>query len=165
MISRPYTHLVGACCTVYAYTFFEALVVFIKCSEQCFILRSYALLGIAYHFGCYKCLSVRHALIVLDDLSLDVIQSQIDVSRFFALTICPITLGIPHCFCNVQFATELCQRTIDCNSPHNGDNTVFLLTAIHVEQHLKCTSHNPIFFGYKISYQRVVHCYAECGRE
>ena len=35
----------------------------------------------------------------------------------------------------------------------------------HVEQHLKCTSHNPILFGYKISYQRVVHCYVECGRE
>ena len=56
-------------------------------------------------------------------------------------------------------------RTIDCNSSHNRNNTVFLLASVHVEQHLKCTSHNPILFGYKISYQRVVHCYAKCGRE
>ena len=60
---------------------------------------------------------------------------------------------------------ELGYRAVDCHSSHDGNNTVFLLACVHVEQHLKCTSHNPILFGYKISYQRVVHCYAEYGRE
>ena len=83
---------------------------------------------------------------MLDDLSLDVIQSQIDVSCLLALAFCSIAFSIPHCFCNGQFATELCHRAINCNSPHNGDNTVFLFASVYVEQHLKCTSHNPILF-------------------
>ena len=80
MISRPYTHLVGTCCTVYANTLLETLVVLVKCTEQRFILCSDTLIGIAYHFGSYIGFSIRDALIMLDDLSLDVIQSQIDVS-------------------------------------------------------------------------------------
>ena len=45
--------------------------------------------------------------VMLDDLSLDVIQSQIDVPCLFALAFCPIAFGIPHRFGNGQFATEL----------------------------------------------------------
>ena len=60
--------------------------------------------------------------------------------------------------------TELSHRTVDCHSPHNGDNTVFLFASVHVEQHLKCTSHNLIFICYKISYQRVIHWYANWHR-
>ena len=80
MILRPYTHLVETCCTVNADTLLETIVVFIKCTEQCFILCPDTLIGIASHFGCYKYFSIRNALIVLDELSHDVIQSQIDVS-------------------------------------------------------------------------------------
>ena len=61
-------------------------------------------------------------------------------------------------------ATELSHRTVDCHSSHNRNNTVFLFASVHVEQHLKCTSHNLIFFGYKISYQRVIHWYANWCR-
>ena len=42
-------------------------------------IRSDSLIGIAYHFGSYKRFSIRNALVVFDDLSLDVIQGQIDV--------------------------------------------------------------------------------------
>ena len=40
-------------------------------SEQGFILRSDTLIGIAYHFGSYERFSIRNALIVLNDLSLE----------------------------------------------------------------------------------------------
>ena len=46
MISRPYTHIVGTCCTVNADTLLETLVIFIKCTEQCFVLRSDTLIGV-----------------------------------------------------------------------------------------------------------------------
>ena len=36
-------------------------------------------------------------------------------------------------------ATELRHSTVDCHSSHDGDNTVFLLAAVHVEQHFECT--------------------------
>ena len=36
-----------------------------------------------------------------------------------ALTFCSIVFGIPHCFCNGLFATELSHRTIDRHSSHN----------------------------------------------
>ncbi len=61
-----------------ANTLGKGFVLLVKCSEQGFILRSDALIGVAYHFGCYKRFSIRNALVVFDDLSLDVIQSQIE---------------------------------------------------------------------------------------
>ena len=35
---------------------------------------------------------------------------------------------------------------VDCHSSHDGDNTVFLLAAVHVEQHFECTSCHTRFF-------------------
>ncbi len=78
-----------------------------------------------------------------------------------ALSFSPIALCIPKFFGYGTLAAELGYRTVDCHSSHNGDNTVFLLTSVHVEQHLKCTSHNLILLGYKIRYQRVTHRYAK----
>ena len=115
------------------------------------------MIGISYHFGSYKRFSIRNALIVLDDLSLDIIQSQIDVSRFLALALCSVAFHIPYVFVDALLATELSHRTVDCHSSHNRNNIVFLFACVHVEQHLKCTSHNLIFLGYKISYQRVIN--------
>ena len=47
----------------------------VDCTEQCFIFRSDTLIGIAYHFGSNIGFSIQNALIMLDVLSLDVIQS------------------------------------------------------------------------------------------
>ena len=80
--------------TILANSFGKGLVLLVECSEQGFILCSYTLIGIAYHFGSYERFSVRNALVVFDDLSLDVIQSQIDVSRFFTLAFCSIAFHI-----------------------------------------------------------------------
>lgn len=43
--------------------------------------------------------------------------------------------------------TSVCSVGVDCHSFHNGNNTFFLLASVHIEQHLKCTSRNPILFG------------------
>ena len=42
-----------------------------------------------------------------------------------------------------------------CHSSHDRDNTVFLLAAVHVEQHFECTSCHTRFFVCKVIYQRV----------
>jgi hypothetical protein len=98
---------------------------------------------------------------MLDDLGLNVVQGEINVPRFPALSFCPVALGVPKLFGNGLLATELGYGTVDCHPSHNRNKTVFLLTAVHVKQHFECTSHNPICFCYKISYQQVIHCYAK----
>ena len=59
--------------TILANSFGKGFVLLVECSEQDFILRSYTLIGITYYFGSYECFSIRNALIVFDDLSLDII--------------------------------------------------------------------------------------------
>lgn len=89
---------------------------------------------------------------MFDDLSLDVIQSQIDASCLLALFFSSV-FRIPKNFGDGLFVTELDYRGVGCYSSHNGNNTVFLLVSVHVEQHLKCTSHHLALLDYKISYQ------------
>ena len=126
--------------TVCSHTFLKRGVVLIKRSEQCLILAADSLIGIAHHFCRNIRLSVRYALVVLDDLRLDVVQSVVDVPRFNALAFGSVAFRIPKCFRDGLLATELCHRTVDCHSSHDGDNTVFLLAAVRIEQHFECTS-------------------------
>ena len=39
---------------------------------------------------------------------------------------------------------------VDCHSSHDGDNTVFLLAAVHVEQNLECASCHTRFLFAKL---------------
>ncbi len=54
--------------------------------------------------------------------------------------------------------TELRHSHVDCHPSHDGNNTIFLLTAVHVGQHLECASCHTRFFDRKIKYQRVRPC-------
>ena len=80
-----------------------------------------------------------------DDLSLDVVKGEINVPRLPALPFRPVALCVPKLFGDGLLAAELGYGTVDCHPSHNRDNTVFLLAAVHVEQHFECTSHNPFF--------------------
>lgn len=93
--------------TVYTHSLLESGVILVERSEQYLILVAYALIGIAHHFSRYVCLSVGYALIVLDDLRLDVIQSQIDVPCFGTLAFGSVAFRIPKGFRDGLLATEL----------------------------------------------------------
>ena len=45
--------------------------------EQRFIIAAYALIGVAHHFCRHKRLTVGYALVVLDDLRLDVVKRKV----------------------------------------------------------------------------------------
>ena len=90
--------------------------------------------------------TVGYTLVMLDDLSLDVVKRKIGFPRFHTLALCLVPFGIPKLFRDSPFAAELCYRSVDCNSSHDGDNSVLFLTAVHVEQHLECASCHTRFF-------------------
>ena len=45
--------------------------------EQRLIIAAYALIGVAHHFCRHKRLTVGYALVVLDDLRLDVVKRKV----------------------------------------------------------------------------------------
>ena len=74
----------------------------------------------------------------------------------FCLTTYTLAFGsvafcIPKGFRNGLLSTKLRHSTIDCHSFHDGDNTVFLLAAVHVEQHFECTSCHTRFLFTKLN--------------
>lgn len=132
--------------------------VLVECLYQCLILATDTLIGIAYHFSRYKCLPVGNALVVFDDLRLDIVKREVDVPCLAALPFRLVAFHVPKRLGNALLATELCHSPVDCNPSHNGDNTVFLLAAVHVEQHFECASCHTRFFDCKVKYQRVRPC-------
>ena len=131
---------------VFSDTLLEHFIFLVESTEQCFILTAQSLIGIAYHFCRYIRFTVGYTLVMLDDLSLDVVKRKIGFPRFHTLALCLVPFGIPKLFRDSPLAAELCYRTIDCNSSHDGDNSVLFLTAVHVEQHLECASCHTRFF-------------------
>ena len=87
--------LVRALGAVFAHPFGECLVLLIKGTQQCFILRAYTLIGIAYHFCRDKRLTVGKPLVVLRYLRLDVVKGIVHRHRLTALAFRPIAFGIP----------------------------------------------------------------------
>ena len=64
-------------------------------TEQCFILRTDALISIAYHFRRHESLTVGNALVVLDDLRLDVVKGKVDVPSLLAFSFHLVGFGVP----------------------------------------------------------------------
>jgi hypothetical protein len=88
---------------------------------------------------------------VLDYLCLDIVKVSIEAQGFFAPPFGAVALHVPHTQWNILFATELRLRSVDCNPPHYRDNTIFLLSFVHVEQNSECTStHTPKFLAAKL---------------
>ena len=141
---------------VFSDTLLEHFIFLVESTEQCFILTAQSLIGFAYHFCRYIRFTVGYTLVMLDDLSLDVVKHKIGFPRFHTLALCLVPFGIPKLFRDSPLAAELCYRSVDCNPSHDGDNSVLFLTAVHVEQQLECAScHTRFFFGCKTINQRV----------
>lgn len=91
-------------------------------------------------------LTVGKPLVMLSDLSLDVIKRKVHLIGFLASAFGSVALGIPYRLGHAQLATELCDSSADCHSSHDRDNSVSLLASIYIEDCLECTSHNCLLF-------------------
>ena len=110
-----------------------------------------ALIGVAYHFRRDIRLTVGYALVVLDDLRLDVVERKVRLPRLHALAFGTVALCVPKLLCDASLATELRHRPVDCNPSHDGDNSVLLLAAVRIEQHAKCAPcHTRSFLSAKL---------------
>ena len=69
------------------------------------------------------------------------------INRFTGSKILARVGQISVAFPNVAFATELCNGSVDSNTTHHGNGTIFLRGVLfEVEQNLKRTSHNSGFY-------------------
>ena len=87
--------LVRALGAVFAHPFGKRLVLLVKGTQQCLILRADALVGIAHHFGRDKRLTVGKPLVVFRYLRLDIIKGVVYCHRLTALSFRPVAFGIP----------------------------------------------------------------------
>lgn len=132
--------------TVFSHPFCERPVLLVKGAEQRFVLRADALVGVAHHFGGHIRITVRNPLVVLGNLRLDVVKCGVHRLCLLALAFCAVALGIPKRPLDGLLAAELCDSPVDCHSSHNGHNSIFLLTCVHVEHGLECRSHTRYFY-------------------
>ena len=63
--------------------------------EQCLILTADTLISIAHHFSRHERFTVEYTQVVLDDLSLDVVERKVGVPRFHALAFRLVAFGVP----------------------------------------------------------------------
>lgn len=140
IISCSHHNLVCPDGTVFTHTFQEVGAILVECLDKCLVFAANTLVGIAYHFSSYKRFTVGYLLVVLDDLHLDVVQCKVDVPCLLALAFRLVPFHVPKRLGNALLATELRYSPVDCHSFYDGNNSVFLLVAVHVEQHLECTS-------------------------
>ena len=146
VVPCPEHHLVCSHAPVLAYTLEQGGAVPVKGFEQGVVLAAKPLIGVAHHLCRDECLTVGKPLVVLDDLRLDVVKREIGCDGFLALAFRPVAPHIPQLPRDGALAAELCHRAVDCYTPHDGDDTVFLLAAVHIEQHLECASCHCLFF-------------------
>ena len=137
---------VGVLGSILAHTLGKSCVLFVKGSEQCLVFRAYALVGVSHHFSGNERLTVGKSLVMLGDLSLDVVKRKVHLLGFLTLACGSVALGIPNSLGNALLATELCDSSVDCHSPHDRDNSVSLLASIYIEDCLESASHNSYFF-------------------
>ena len=107
---------------------------------------AFALIGVSHHFSGNERLTVGKSLVMLGDLSLDVVERKIHLLGFFTLAYGSVALGIPDSLGNALLATELCDSSVDCHTSHDRDNSVSLLASIYIEDCLESASHNSYFF-------------------
>lgn len=101
---------------------------------------------LSHHFSGNERLTVGKSLVMLGDLSLDVVERKIHLLGFLALAYGSVALGIPDSLGNALLATELCDSSVDCHTSHDRDNSVSLLASIYIEDCLESASHNSYFF-------------------
>ena len=152
IVPRTHHHLVCADGAVFSHTFEEVGAILVKRPDKRLILAADSLIGVAHHFRRHERLTVGKFLVVLDDLRLDVVKGEVDVPCPLALAFRPVPFHVPKRLRDALFATELRHSPVDCHPSHDGDNTVLLLAAVHVEQHFECAScHTRLFLIAKLS--------------
>ena len=132
--------------SVLAYTLGKGCVLLVESSEQGLVFGAYALIGVSHHFSGNERLTVGKSLVMLGDLSLDVVERKIHLLGFLTLAYGSVALGIPDSLGNALLATELCNSSVDCHTSHDRDNSVSLLASIYIEDCLESASHNSYFF-------------------
>ena len=99
--------------SVLTYTLGKRSVLLVKGSEQSLVLRTYALIGVSHHFCGNERLTVGKSLVMLGDLSLDVVKRKVHLLGFLALAYGTVALGIPDSLGNALLATELCDSSVN----------------------------------------------------
>ena len=146
VVPCPEHHLVCPHAPILAHTLEQGDAVPVEGFEQGVVLAAQPLIGVAHHLCRDERLTVGKPLVVPDDLRLDVVKREIGSDGFLALAFRPVASHIPQLPRDGALAAELCHRAVDCNTPHDRNDTVFLLAAVHIEQHLECTSCHCLFF-------------------
>lgn len=119
--------------------------------EQCLILTADTLISIAHHFSRHERFTVEYTQVVLDDLSLDVVKGKVDITYFRTLAFRPVPFHVPKRFRDTLLIAELRHNPVNRYPSYDADNIVFLLVAVHVEQHFECTSCHTHFLSLKLS--------------
>ena len=146
VVPRPEHHLVCSHAPVLTHTLEQRGAVPVERFHQGVVLAAQPLIGVAHHLRRDERLTVGKTLIVLDDLRLDVVEREVGGDGFPALAFRPVAFHIPQLLWDGALAAELSHRAVDCNPSHDGDDAVFLLAAVHIEQHLECASCHCLFF-------------------
>ena len=101
---------------------------------------------------------VADTLVLLADVSLDVLQFLVDPLGYDALTRCLVGFGIPQFGRDRQFATELRDGSVDGDAPHDGCFAVLFGLSFQIEQNLESAScHNSKNFTVN-TFVRVICC-------
>ena len=119
--------------------------------EQCLILTADTLISIAHHFSRHERFTVEYTQVVLDDLSLDVVKGKVDITYFRTLAFRPVPFHVPKRFRDTLLIAELRHNPVNRYPSYDADNIVFLLVAVHVEQHFECTSCHTRFLFAKLN--------------
>ena len=119
---------------VFAHTFEEPCKVFVEGLQQQAAVVAHTEEGVADFFGRNIRITVAEPLVLLADIGLDIFQFFIETLSFEALTGSLVRLGIPKGGANGEFAAELRHRTINRDTTHDGNLTVFFRLPFHVEK-------------------------------
>ena len=98
MVSCPHPCHIGSPDPVFSDTLLEHFIFLVESTEQCFILTAQSLIGIANHFCRYIRFTVGYALVVLDDLRLDVVKRKVRFPCLQTLAFGTVALCIPKFF-------------------------------------------------------------------
>ena len=126
--------LITGISAVFAHAFEEACKVFVEGLQQQAAVVTHTEESVADFFGRNIRIPVAETLVLLADIGLDIFQFFIETLSFEALTGSLVRLGIPKGGANGEFAAELRHRTINRDTTHDGNLTMFFRLPFHIEK-------------------------------
>ena len=126
--------LIAGIGAVFAHAFEKACKVFVEDLQQQAAVVAHTEEGVPDFFGRNIRIPVAETLILFADIGLDIFQLFVDALRFEAFAGGLVSLGIPERRTNGEFAAELRHRTINRDTTHDGNLTVFFRLPFHVEK-------------------------------